>query len=394
MNTPIYLDNQATTPLDPRVLEAMMPYLQSRFGNAASRSHCFGWEAEKAVDLARRQVASLIGCAPREIVFTSGATESNNLALKGAMEANSLRGRHIVTVATEHKAILDTVRHLCRQGCEASVLVPDSDGLVSPEQIKAALRNDTMIVSVMFANNEIGVVQPIRAIGAMCRDRGVLFHCDAAQGIGKLPINVSDDFVDLLSLSGHKMYGPKGVGALFVRRSKPKIGIEAQMDGGGHEFGLRSGTLNVPAVVGLGAAAEFCEKEMKAECRRTLRLRERLRSKLEAALPTIQMNGSLEKRLPGNLNVSIGGVDAEALLMSIPDIALSTGSACTSASVEPSHVLLALGFGPERARCTIRLGIGRFNSAEEIDYAAERVIDAARRLRDLGSSSTQTQLAQ
>jgi cysteine desulfurase len=372
MRNPIYLDHHATTPVDPRILEAMLPYFAARFGNAASRSHRFGWEAEKAVDLARKRVAALAGAAPRDIVFTSGATESNNLAIKG------VRARHILTLATEHKAVLDPVR---RAAPESTVLRPRRDGLVDLDELRDAIRPSTGLVSVMYANNEIGVLQPVRAIGAICREKGVLFHCDAAQAFGKIPIDVDADAIDLLSVSAHKMYGPKGVGALYVRRRR--VRLDPQMDGGGHEFGMRSGTLNVPAIVGLGEACAIAANEMAEEGARVAALRERLRVALETALDDVTVNGSMENRLPGNLNVSFRGVDGEALITSLPDVALSTGSACTSANVEPSHVLRALGIGEDLARSSLRFGIGRFNTEEEIDYVAARVVESVKRLRAL-----------
>jgi cysteine desulfurase len=383
MQKPIYLDHHATTPVDPRVLEAMLPFLGAKFGNAASRSHRFGWEAEKAVELARKRVAGLAGAAPREMVFTSGATESNNLAIKGAMEANRSRGAHIVAMATEHQAVLDAIRRLERTGFAASILAPGGDGLLDLDSLRAAIRPDTVLVSVMAANNEIGVLQPIREIGAICRQRGALFHCDAAQALGKIPIDVGEDHIDLMSMSAHKMYGPKGVGALYVRRKDPRVDLRPQMDGGGHEFGLRSGTLNVPGIVGFGEACAIANGEMAEEAARLGALRDLLKLRLESALQGIRVNGSLERRLPGNLNVSFAGVDAEALLMSLPDVALSTGSACSSATAEPSHVLRALGVGQEVARSAVRFGLGRFTTEEEVEYAAGRVIEAVRRLRAL-----------
>jgi cysteine desulfurase len=372
MRNPIYLDHHATTPIDPRVLEAMLPYFGIRFGNAASRTHRFGWEAEKAVDLARKRIAALAGAAPREIVFTSGATESNNLAIKG------VNPRHIVTVATEHKAVLDPVK---RAAPEATVLRPRPGGLVDLDELRDAIRPDTGLVSVMYANNEIGVLQPVRAIGAICREKGVPFHCDAAQAFGKVPIDVEADCIDLMSLSAHKMYGPKGVGALYVRRRK--VRLDAQMDGGGHEFGMRSGTLNVPGIVGFGEACDIAAKEMVEEGARLAALRDRLRAALERGLEDVTVNGSMEHRLPGNLNVSFRGVDGEALITSLPEVALSTGSACTSATVEPSHVLRALGLSDDLAHSSLRFGIGRFNTEEEIDYTAGRVVEAVKRLRAL-----------
>jgi len=380
----IYLDHHATTPVDPRVLEAMLPYFGPRFGNAASRSHRFGWEAEKAVEQARRRIAELAGGTAREIVFTSGATESVNLALKGAMEACRQRGNHLVTVATEHKAVLDTVRRLERSGCRATVLACRTDGLLDLESLEKAIRPETVLVSVMQANNEIGVIQPAGAIGGLCRSRGVLFHSDAAQALGKIPVNVVEDKIDLLSLSAHKLYGPKGIGALYVRRS---VALAPQMDGGGHESGLRSGTLNVPAIVGFGAACALAADEMEAESSRVGKLRDRLLAHLTAGLDGVRVNGSVAHRLPGNLNLGFAGVDAEALLMSLPEIALSTGSACSSASVEPSHVLRALGLSDAKARSSVRFGLGRFNTEEEIDYAAGRIVEAVAKLRSLSPAT-------
>ncbi|SPF42995.1 cysteine desulfurase (tRNA sulfurtransferase), PLP-dependent [Candidatus Sulfopaludibacter sp. SbA4] len=377
----IYLDNHATTPVDPRVLEAMLPYFGAKFGNAASRSHSFGWEAEKARDLARKRVAELAGAAPREIVFTSGATESNNLALKGAAEA--ARGRHIVTMSTEHKAVLDPAKRLERMGFRVTVLPPRRDGLIDLDELRNAIQPETVLVSVMYANNEIGVIQPVREIGAICHERGVLFHCDAAQAFGKIPIRVEEDHIDLMSVSAHKMYGPKGAGALFVRRRNPRVQLAIQMDGGGHESGMRSGTLNVPGIVGFGEACAICGREMADEAVRLRALRDRLRAQLESSLDRVYVNGSLEHRLAGNLNMSFAQVDGESLLMSLPDVALSTGSACTSATVEPSHVLRALGVSEELAHSSLRFGLGRFNTEEEVDYVARRVIESVRRLREL-----------
>ncbi|MBZ5579058.1 MAG: IscS subfamily cysteine desulfurase [Acidobacteriia bacterium] len=382
MQTPVYLDHHATTPLDPRVLEAMLPYFGPRFGNAASRTHRFGWEAEKAVEHARRQVAALLGAEAREIVFTSGATESNNLALKGAAEALQGRGAHIVTLATEHRAVLDPLRHLERQGVRATVLPPRSDGRVDLDQIRDALQPDTALVSVMLANNEIGVVQPVHEIGALCRERGILFHCDAAQALGRLPIHVRDQNIDLMSLSAHKMYGPKGMGALYIRRQAPRVALTAQMDGGGHESGYRSGTLNVPAIVGFGAACEISAAEMQDEAERVGSLRDRLQSRLFSELDGVSVNGSQEYRLPGNLNVRFASVEAASLLLALPDLALSTGSACSSATAGPSHVLQALGLTAAEARSSVRFGLGRFNTEEEVDFAAARVVQAVRQLRE------------
>ena len=335
------------------------------------------------MELARKRVAELAGAAPREMVFTSGATESDNLALKGTLEAYRSKGNHIVTMASEHKAVIDTARRLERQGCRLTVLSPRSDGLLSLELLRNAILPETVLVSVMHANNEIGVIQPVSGIGAICRERGVLFHCDAAQSFGKVPIRVEDDHLDLMSVSAHKMYGPKGIGALYVRRRNPRVQVTAQMDGGGHEFGMRSGTLNVPAIVGFGEACAICAREMAEEAERLAGLRDRLKAQLEAGLDRVYVNGSMEHRLPGNLNMSFAGVTGESLLMSLPDVALSTGSACTSATVEPSYVLKALGVGDDLAHSSLRFGLGRFNTAEEAEYVARRVVEAVLKLRAL-----------
>ena len=372
MRPPIYLDHHATTPVDPRVLEAMLPWFGPKFGNAASRSHRFGWEAETAVDQARKRIAALAGAAPRDIVFTSGATESNNLAIKG------IGARHIVTMATEHRAVLDPVKRL---GVPVTILAPQPDGRINLEMLRDAILPETGLVSIMFANNEIGTVQPVREIGAICRERGVPFHCDAAQAFGKIPVDVEADGIDLMSLSAHKMYGPKGVGALYVRRRK--LRLTAQMDGGGHESGMRSGTLNVPAIVGFGEACSIAATEMQTEGERLELLRDRLVHAIAAGLEGVHINGGMEHRLPGNLNVAFDGIDAEALLMSLPEVALSTGSACSSATVEPSHVLRAIGLSPGLAHGSVRFGLGRFNTEEEIDYAAARLVQSVNRLRSL-----------
>ncbi len=387
MARPVYLDNHATTPVDPRVLEAMLPYFGPKFGNAASRSHVFGWEAEKAVERARKQIAELAGASPREIVFTSGATESDNLAIKGAVEAVGHGSRHVITMATEHKAVLDTVAHLGRQGVEVTVLAPRPDGLLDLDALRSAIRPETALVSVMHANNETGVIQPVAEIGAICREAGVLFHCDAAQSFGKIPVRVKEQNIGLLSLSAHKMYGPKGIGALYVSRKDPRVSLAAQMDGGGHEFGFRSGTLNVPAIVGFGEACAICAAESFAEATRLASLRDSLKCALESALEGTRVNGSMEQRLPGNLNMSFEGVDGEALLANMPEIALSTGSACSSATVEPSHVLRAMGLG-EAARSAVRFGLGRFTTEEEIDYVTARVVETVRKLRSLAGGGS------
>jgi cysteine desulfurase len=380
---PIYMDNHATTPLDPRVLEAMMPYLTGTFGNAASRNHSFGWEAEQGVDKAREQIAKLIGCTSKEIIFTSGATESNNLAIKGVAEMYRERGNHIITQMTEHKAVLDTCKRLEKSGFRITYLPVQADGLVDIEDLKRAMDDQTILVSIMYANNEIGVIQPIREIGKFCHEKGVLFHTDAVQAVGKIPVNVIADNIDILSLSGHKIYGPKGVGALYVRRRNPRVQISEQINGGGHERGMRSGTLNVPGIVGLGAACEICMNEMEAEAQREIALRDYLRNKLEKALDYTQVNGNMEHHLPGNLNMSFIYVEGESLLMGINDIAVSSGSACTSATLEPSFVLKALGLGDDVAHSSIRFGLGRFNTKAEVDYVADKLIDVVLHLREL-----------
>jgi cysteine desulfurase len=380
---PIYMDNHATTPLDPRVLEAMMPYLTGTFGNAASRNHSFGWEAEQGVEKAREQIAKLIGCTPKEIVFTSGATESNNLAIKGVAEMYRERGNHIITQMTEHKAVLDTCKRLEKSGYRITYLPVQADGLVDIEDLKRAMDSETILVSIMYANNEIGVVQPIREIGKLCHEKGVLFHTDAVQAVGKIPVSVIADNIDILSLSGHKIYGPKGVGALYVRRRNPRVQISEQINGGGHERGMRSGTLNVPGIVGLGAACEICMNEMEAEGKREIELREYLKNKLETALDYTQINGNMEHHLPGNLNMSFIYVEGESLLMGINDIAVSSGSACTSATLEPSFVLKALGLGDDVAHSSIRFGLGRFNTKAEVDYVADKLINVVLHLREL-----------
>ena len=383
MKLPIYLDNHATTPLDPRVLEAMMPYLTDRFGNSASRNHQFGWEAEQAVETARDQVAKLIGANPKEVIFTSGATESDNLAIKGVAEIYQDKGNHIITAVTEHKAVLDSCKRLERYGYRITYLPVDHDGLINLDELKREIGVTTILVSIMYANNEIGVLQPVAEIGKICQERGVLFHSDAVQAIGKVPVSVLDDGIDLMSITAHKFYGPKGTGALYVRNKNPRVQLAAQLDGGGHERGMRSGTLNVPGIVGLGKACEIAMKEMGDESKRISTFRDKLKKKLEDQLDEVHVNGSLKQRLPGNLNMSFAHVEGESLLMGINDIAVSTGAACTAASLEPSHVLAALGLGAEIAHSSIRFGIGRFNTETEIDYVADRVIDTIRKLREL-----------
>ena len=384
ISIPIYMDNHATTPVDPRVLEAMLPYFTQKFGNAASRSHSFGWTAEEAVGRAREQIAALIGAQnPKEIVFTSGATESDNMALKGVAEFYKEKGNHIITTVIEHKAVLDTCKRLEKEGFTVTYLGVDKFGMVSPDDVQRAITDKTILVSVMLANNEVGTVQPIAEIGKITRARGVLLHSDAVQGIGKVPFDVDKMNVDLASITAHKMYGPKGVGALYVRRGKPRVRITAQMDGGGHEFGMRSGTLNVPGIVGFGKAAELMKSEGVEEAKRLLGLRERLRGRLQTALDSVQLNGSLEKRLPGNLNVSFSFVEGEAMLMAMKEVAVSSGSACTSASLEPSYVLHAMGVGDDLAHSSIRFGLGRFTTEEEVDYVADLVIRKVNKLREM-----------
>lgn len=380
---PIYMDNHATTPLDPRVLEAMMPYFTGKFGNAASRNHSFGWEAEQAVETAREQIAKLIGATAKEIIFTSGATESNNLAIKGIAEMYKERGNHIITQVTEHKAVLDTCKRLEKYGYRVTYLPVKADGLIDLEDLKRAFDEKTVLVSIMAANNEIGVIQPIAEIGKLCRERGVLFHTDAVQAVGKVPVDVNAMNIDVLSLSGHKIYGPKGVGALYVRRRNPRVQIAAQIDGGGHERGMRSGTLNVPGIVGLGKACELSGAEMVEESARLTKMRDYLKAKLESALDYVHVNGTMEHHLPGNLNMSFVYVEGESLLMGINDVAVSSGSACTSATLEPSYVLKALGLGDDVAHSSIRFGLGRFNTQAEVDYVADKVIDVVQKLREL-----------
>ncbi len=379
---PIYLDYQATTPVDPRVVQAMLPYFSEQFGNAASRSHAYGWKAEQAVEAARAQVAALLGASAKEIVFTSGATESNNLALKGVAEALRDKGRHIITQATEHRAVLDTCAHLEKLGYCLTILPVDRQGLVAPERVRAAIREDTILVSIMAANNEIGVLQAIDAIGAICRERGVLFHSDAVQAAGKIPLNMQTMPVDLLSLSAHKLYGPKGVGALYVARGRG-IRLAAQMDGGGHERGRRSGTLNVPGIVGMGAACALAQQEMAEEAERLRGLRDLLKMRLEGSLADVAVNGAMEPRLPGNLNMLFRGAEGEALMMALDDVAVSSGSACTSDAIEASHVLRAIGRSDDEAHSSIRFGLGRFTTEDEIVYAAGRVVETVQQLREL-----------
>nr|WP_276076136.1 IscS subfamily cysteine desulfurase [Polyangium mundeleinium] len=381
---PIYMDYHATTPVDPRVVEAMLPYFNARFGNAASRSHVFGWTAEEAVSRSREILAKLVGASnPKEIVFTSGATESNNLAIKGVAELYKEKGNHIVTTVIEHKAVLDTCKRLEKQGYDVTYLPVGKDGRVDPDDVAKAITDKTILVSVMLANNEVGTVQPIAEIGKITRSRGVLLHSDAVQGVGKVPFDVEAMHVDLASITAHKMYGPKGVGGLYVRRSKPRVRLVAQMDGGGHEYGMRSGTLNVPGIVGFARAAEIMLEEGRAESERILALREKLRRRITSELDEVIVNGSLEHRLPGNLNLSFAFVEGEAMIMAIKDVAVSSGSACTSASLEPSYVLHAMGIGDDLAHSSIRFGLGRFTTEEEVDYVADLVIRKVNKLREM-----------
>jgi cysteine desulfurase len=382
---PVYLDNHATTPLDPRVLEAMLPFLTGKFGNAASNSHSFGWAAAAAVEMARRQIATAIGASPQEIVFTSGATESDNLAIKGVAEACSDKGNHIITAVSEHKAVLDSCRHLEKTGCRVTWLPVKSNGLIDLDQLKAAFTDQTILVSIMAANNETGVLQPIEEIGRLCRERGVLFHSDAVQALGKVPLNVAAASLDLASLTAHKLYGPKGCGALYVRHHA-SVRLAPMIDGGGHENGLRSGTLNVPGIVGFGKACEIAHNEMPEESVRLAGLRNRLRDRLLAALDHVTVNGCMEHRLPGNLNMSFLNVEGETLLTGLNDVALSSGSACSSGKTHASHVLKALGLSDEAAGSAIRFGIGRFNTEAEIDYVADRVIELVKNLREVSFS--------
>ena len=383
LKLPVYLDNNATTRTDPRVVEAMLPYFTEHYGNASSRNHPFGWAAEAAVDEAREQIAKLIGATAKEIIFTSGATESNNLALKGVAAMYRKKGNHIVTTATEHKCVLDTSKRLERDGYSVTYLPVDTDGRVTPEQVRAAITDKTILVSVMMANNEIGTVQPIAAIGKVCKEKGVLFHTDAVQAAGKLKIDVIAMGIDLLSLSAHKMYGPKGIGCLYVRKKDPRVRLEPIIDGGGHERGMRSGTLPVPLIVGFGKAAELSRLEFDTEVERTYRLREKLRKGIMDALPETYLNGHPTERLPGSANISFAYVEGEGLMMGIKDVAVSSGSACTSASLEPSYVLRALGVGDELAHSSIRFGIGRFNTEEEIDFVTKLVVKEVNRLREM-----------
>ncbi|MDP2175176.1 MAG: IscS subfamily cysteine desulfurase [Bacteroidota bacterium] len=382
LKLPIYLDNNATTPMDPRVLEIMIPYFTENFGNAASRNHPFGWKAEEAVDYAREQIAQLINANEKEIIFTSGATESNNLAIKGVFEMYAAKGNHIITIETEHKAVLDTCKHLEKLGAEITYLKTDEKGLITLAQIEEAIKPSTILISIMYANNEIGVIQPMKEIGALCKSKGILFHTDATQAVGKIPVDVIADNIDLLSFTGHKMYGPKGVGALYVRRKNPRVKVTAQMDGGGHERGMRSGTLNVPGIVGFGKACELCRLEMDADTAKISKMRDRLEKEL-LVLEESYINGSVEHRLPHVSNMSFKYVEGEGLIMGVKNIAVSSGSACTSASLEPSYVLKALGLDDELAHSSLRFGLSRFTTDEEIDYAINHVKEAVLKLREM-----------
>jgi cysteine desulfurase len=380
---PIYMDNHATTPVDPRVLETMLPYFSENFGNAASRNHAFGWKAEEGVEHAREQVAKLIGATPKEIIWTSGATESNNLAIKGVAEMYREKGNHIITEVTEHKAVLDTCKRLEKYGYEVTYLPVQKEGRVDVDDVRKAITPRTILLTIMYANNEIGVVQPIAELGALAKEKGVFFHVDGVQAAGKIPVDVNKDNIDLLSVSGHKLYGPKGVGGLYVRRRNPRVQLAAIIDGGGHERGMRSGTLNVTGIVGFGKACELCLEEMPTESVRLRGMRDRLKEKIFGELDEIYVNGSMTHRLPHNLNISFAYVEGESMLMGINDVAVSSGSACTSATLEPSYVLKALGVGEDLAHTSIRFGLGRFNTEEEVDYVAARVIETVKRLREL-----------
>lgn len=381
---PIYMDNHATTPTDRRVLEAMLPYFTEKFGNAASRNHSFGWEAEEAVDRARTQIAALINAKPKEIIFTSGATESDNLAIKGTVEFYKDKGKHVVTCVTEHKAVLDSCRALERAGKASVTYLPvDRYGMVNPDDLRKAITPETVLITLMYANNEIGTIHPIAEIGRVAKEKGIVFHCDAVQAVGKIPVDVERDGIDLLSLSAHKIYGPKGVGAIYVRSKGPRVRITAQMDGGGHERGMRSGTLNVTGIIGLGKACEVAKAEMTDEGRRLTELRNKLQAGIFERLDDVYLNGHPTERLPGNLNLSFAYVEGESLLMGISDVAVSSGSACTSATLEPSYVIRALGTDEELAHSSIRFGLGRFNSEEEVDFVTDRVCSEVKRLREM-----------
>jgi cysteine desulfurase len=384
MKLPIFMDNHSTTPMDPRVLETMLPYFVEKFGNSASRNHAFGWEAEEAVENARKQIAHLIHADSKEIVFTSGATESDNLAIKGVVEMYHEKGDHIITSSTEHRAVLDTCKALeSKRGVKVTYLPVDKAGMVSPEDVRNAITEKTILITIMMANNEIGTINPIKDIGKVAKEKGILFHCDATQGVGKIPVDVQDMGIDLMSFSAHKLYGPKGIGALYVRKKAPRVRIAAQMDGGGHERGMRSGTLPVPLIVGFGKAVELCEQEMTTESERLSAMRDRLQTAITGKLEEVYLNGHPTQRLPNNLNLSFAYVEGESLLMGLKEIALSSGSACTSATLEPSYVLRALGVGSDLAHSSIRFGLGRFNTDEEVDYTAKRIIEVVTKLREM-----------
>ena len=383
MKLPIYMDNNATTRTDPRVVAAMLPFFTEVYGNAASRNHAFGWEAEAAVEKARAQVGDLIGASAKEIIFTSGATESNNLAIKGVAQMYKKKGNHLITQVTEHKAVLDPCKRLEKEGFQVTYLPVDKYGQVSADQVRAALTDKTILVSIMAANNEIGTLQPIKSIGKLCKEKGILFHTDAVQAVGKVAVNVEEMGIDLLSLTGHKLYGPKGIGALYVRKKDPRVRLEPMIDGGGHERGMRSGTLAVPIIVGLGMACELSRQEMPEEAKRLYKLRERLRKGIMEQLPESYLNGHPDERLPGSANISFAYVEGEGLMMGIKDVAVSSGSACTSASLEPSYVLRALGVGDELAHSSIRFGLGRFTTEEEVDYVVDCVVREVNRLREM-----------
>ncbi|MCX5658665.1 MAG: IscS subfamily cysteine desulfurase [Planctomycetota bacterium] len=383
MKLPIYMDYNATTPVDPRVLEAMLPYFTQMFGNAASRNHSFGWEAEAAVDKAREQVAALIGASEKEIIWTSGSTESNNLAIKGAADMYKDKGRHIITALHEHKAVLDPCKRLQKEGFDVTFLQPDRSGVITAAQVAEAIRPDTILISLMWANNEIGTINEIPGIGKICKEKDIIFHTDATQWVGKMPTDVEEAGIDLLSASAHKMYGPKGVGFLYVRRRKPRVRLTPLFDGGGHERGMRSGTLNVTGIVGMGAAAEICQREMAQESARIRAMRDRLETAILARLDATRVNGQVDRRLPQTSNISFAYVEGESLMMAIKEIAVSSGSACTSASLEPSYVLKSLGIGDDLAHSSLRFGLGRFTTDEEVDYAIESVVRGVSRLREM-----------
>ncbi|GAC1381628.1 MAG: IscS subfamily cysteine desulfurase [Ginsengibacter sp.] len=383
LKLPVYLDNNATTPMDPRVLETMIPYFTEHFGNAASRNHSFGWEAEEAVDYAREQIAKLVGADPKEIIFTSGATEADNLAIKGVYEMYASKGNHIITATTEHKAVLDTCKHIEKLGGEVTYLEVDDEGLINLKELEEAIKPTTILVAIMYANNEIGTIQPVKEISAIARKHGVLYFSDAVQAVGKVPVDVNKDGIDLMAFTGHKMYGPKGVGALYVRRKNPRVKVTAQMDGGGHERAMRSGTLNVPGIVGFGKACELCMQEMSSDTARISKLRDKLESSL-LKLEEAYVNGSREYRLPHVSNISFKYVEGEGLMMGFnKNIALSSGSACTSASLEPSYVLKALGLGDDLAHSSLRFGLGRFTTEEQIDYTIDQVSTTVLKLREM-----------